>query len=362
MQLSFAFTEEQTALRDTARRFLRDKSDTEKVREDMASDRGFDDALWKEIAQMGWQAMAIPEEYGGAGYGAAEQAVLMEEMGRALFCAPYLSSAVLGASLVIAAGSEQQKSELLPAVASGELRLTVAGPLHPGGLAPSVEADGSQLSGEVATVIDGHTADRLVTLADTDGGPVLFVVDADDVETEPVTSLDQTRKLATVRFDGATGDRLEGEAAGAWATMLRAGAVALANEQIGGAQQVLDMAVDYAKTRKQFGRAIGSFQAIKHRCAELLVEIESAKSTAYHAARALASGDADECDIAIPLARSYCSEVYERAAADNIQIHGGIGFTWEHDAHLYFKRAKSTKLLLGGPVEWRKDLADVLEL
>ena len=363
MQPSFTLTEEQTALRDTARRFLRDKSGTDKVREDMATASGFDESLWKEIAQMGWQAMAIPEEHGGAGYGVVEQAILLEEMGRFLFCAPYLSSVVLGATAVLSAATDDQKAELLPAVAAGELRLTVAGPLGPDVDSSPVRVEGGALHGEVDTVIDGHTADRFVVLASGEDGLELHLTaaDADGIETEQVTSLDQTRKLARVRFDGTAAERLgDAEAGSAWRAAIRAGAVALANEQVGGAQQVLDMAVDYAKTRKQFGRAIGSFQAIKHRCAELLVDVESAKSTAYHAARALAADEPDEQDIAIPLARSYCSEVYERAAAENIQIHGGIGFTWEHDAHLYFKRAKSTKLLLGDPVGWRADLADAL--
>jgi alkylation response protein AidB-like acyl-CoA dehydrogenase len=375
-QQSMTFTEEQDLLRQTARKFLTSKAGTEVVRELMETEAGFDEALWAETAQMGWQAMAIPEEYGGAGYGFVELSVLMEEMGRAVFPAPYLSSAVLGASAILLGGSEQQKQQHLPAIASGEQRYTFAHledrGLDPGGIQLTATRDGHgwRLDGSKSYVLDGNTAHHLVVAARTGEEAEaigLFVVagDAEGLSREPLPTMDQTRKQARVTLDGVTvaGDALLGgdtHAGTAVEHVLTRGVVALAAEQIGGTQAILEMATDYAKTRYQFGRAIGSYQAVKHKLAEMLVEVEAAKSAAYHAARAVAAGDADEIAIAAPLAKSYCSEVFEHAAGDNIQIHGGIGFTWEHDAHLWFKRAKTSTLLFGDPSFHRARLADAL--
>ena len=356
-EITFALTDEQQQLRDTARRFLGSKSASEKVREDMGTDRGFDDALWGETAQMGWQAMAVPEEYGGAGYGWGEVAVLMEEMGRALWCAPFLSSAVLGTAALLAAGTDEQKKEHLPGLASGETRATV---VHLAAENDVSVADG-RLSGTAGYVLDGHTADLIVVPAD-DGSVHLVRGDADGLSREPLPVLDQTRKQATLTFDGVAAEPMADVDHEVIDRVLVIGATMLAAEQVGGAQKVLEESLEYAKTRKQFGRAIGSFQAIKHRLADTLKEVETAKSAAYHAAHTLARGDDAELEIAVPLAASYCAEVYEHAAGDNIQNHGGIGFTWEHDAHLYFKRAKSSKLLFGGPAAWRARLADTLGL
>lgn len=361
-QITFAFTEEQELLRDTARKFLSSESDVEKVRQDMDTDEGFDPALWSQAAQMGWTAMAVPEEYGGAGYGWAEVGVLMEQMGRALFCAPYLSSAVMSVAALRAAGSEAQRKEHLPGLASGEVRATVAHVLA----GNEVTADGTTLSGTVTHVLDGHTADLLLVPARSGDQWSLFLVhaDADGVTRQLVPTLDQTRKQATLTFDAAAAELVGDPGAGRdiLHEVATVGAVMVACEQVGGAQYVFEESTEYAKTRKQFGRAIGSFQAIKHRLAETLIRVESAKSVAYHAARALDGDDADEVAIAAPMAASYCSEVFEQAAGDNIQNHGGIAFTWEHDAHLYFKRAKTTKLLFGGGTSWRARLADTLGL
>ncbi len=364
--ITFAVSDEQHLLRDTARKFLSARADSEKVRADMADDAGVDDAIWAEMAQMGWQAMAIPEEFGGAGYGWTEVAVLVEEMGRRLVVAPYLSSAVLGTAALLHGGSDEQCREHLPAVASGEVRLTLTHRTDHADVTAAVTTDGATLTGTATHVLDGHTADLLLVAARDGSAWSLFLVrgDSDGLSREVVSTLDQTRKLATISLDGVAAERI-GAAGSALAIVEHAttvGAVMLANEQMGGAQEVLEMSTAFAKDRIQFGRAIGSFQSIKHRLAELLVQVESGKSVAYHAARALDGGDATELAIAAPMAVSYCGEAFERAAGDTIQIHGGIGFTWEHDAHLYFKRAKSSKLLFGSGSAWRARLADTLGL
>jgi alkylation response protein AidB-like acyl-CoA dehydrogenase len=379
--MDFAFSDEQEMLRDTARRFLEAKAPSEVVRRLMETDEGFDPVLWSELAAQGWQAVAIPEEYGGAGFGFMEQAILMEEMGRALFPVPYLSSVVLGADLVLRAGSDEQRKELLPPVASGERRLALA-QVEPSG---SWTADGVTLTarrddadlvlnGAKSFVLDGHTADVLIVVARADEGPAgpegigLVVVDASakGVSRRRLETMDQTRKQAEVLFDDVRvpASAVLGEPGAGWGHLgetLEGATVALAFEQVGGAQKCLEMAVEYAKTRVQFGRPIGSFQAIKHKCADMLVEVESARSAAYYAGWAVATAD-PERRIAAPLAKSYCSEAFFHCAAENIQIHGGIGFTWEHDAHLYFKRAKTDELLFGTPAQHRAVLAERLGL
>ena len=377
--MNFAFSEEQEMLRDTARRFLESKSPSEVVRRLMETEEGSDAGLWLEIAAQGWQAMAIPEEYGGAGFTFMEQAVLMEEMGRALFPSPFLSTVVLGADLILGAGTEEQKRELLPGVASGERTVAVAqveanGSWGADGIAMIAKKDGSDLilDGTKSFVVDGHTADTLIVVVRTDDtstgedGISLVAIDADaaGLTRRRLETMDMTRKQAEIVFEGvrvAAGSILGTEGTG-WAALqdtLTRAIVALAFEQVGGAQKCLEMSVQYAKDRVQFGRPIGSFQAIKHKCADMLVAVESAKSAAYYAGWAVASGD-DEQRIVAPLAKSFCSEAFFHCAAENIQIHGGIGFTWEHDAHLYFKRAKTDELLFGTPAYHRALLADRL--
>ena len=368
--MEFAFSDEQRMLRDTVRRFLDERVPMQRVRTTMETDAGFDLGLWEAIAAQGWQAMAIPEEYGGAGFTVLEQAILMEEMGRSLLPVPFLSSIVLGADLVLRAGSEDQKRSILPAVAAGELRLAVAhledsGRWDRAGIEMVAEPDGDGflLSGTKTFVLDGHTADTLVVVVLLDGGTGLLLVDGTSpgVERRRVETMDMTRPQAEIRFDrvrvpqsAVLGDPSSGWEALA-ATSTRA-VVLLAFEQVGGAQRCLDMAVDYAKLRVQFGRPIGSFQAIKHLCADMLVKVESARSAAHHAGGAALEGG-DELEVAAPLAKSYCSEAFLFCAAENIQVHGGIGFTWEHDAHLYLKRAKTDELLFGTPSYHRGLLA-----
>jgi alkylation response protein AidB-like acyl-CoA dehydrogenase len=366
--MNFAFSEEQEELRSSVRRFLEDKSPMTEVRRLMETSEGYDPAVWKQMGeQLGLQAIAIPEEYGGVGFGYVELTVIFEEMGAALLCAPYFSTVALAANALLSSGDERAKKDLLPGIASGETIATLAltedtGRWDLDGVTLAATGKGGEwkLDGHKMFVIDGHTADLILVAGRTAKGVSLFAVEsgAAGLTRTPLATMDQTRKQARIEFSG-TPARLVGEDGGAGPALSRTldlAAVALAAEQVGGAQRCLDMAVDYAKTRIQFGRPIGSFQAIKHKCADMLLEVESAKSAAYYAGWAAAE-DSDELPVVASLAKSYCSEAYFHAAAENIQIHGGIGFTWEHDAHLYFKRAKSSELLLGDPSYHRELLA-----
>lgn len=373
--MNFAFSEEQEMLRDSARRWLEDKAPSERVRELMETEDGYDPNLWSGIAEMGWQAMHIPEEYGGAGFTQLELMILLEEMGRALFPSPFLSSVVLGANALLLGGSEEQKQAYLPGIAAGELIATVAA-VEPGGdweeasIQLSAKRDGDDwvLNGTKRYVVDGATAGLVVTAARTDEGVTLFLVPTDSAgfSATHLQTMDQTRKQAELEYDDVRvpADGRLGEAGGGWTILEKLydlAAVALAAEDVGGAQKCLEMAVDYAKVRVQFGRPIGSFQAIKHKCADMLVQVESAKSAAYYAAWAAAE-DPQELLVVAPLAKSYCSEAYFWVAAENIQVHGGIGFTWEHDMHLYFKRVRSGMAAYGDASENRELVARSLSL
>jgi alkylation response protein AidB-like acyl-CoA dehydrogenase len=349
--MNFAFTEEHDELRTAVRRFLGDKSPETEVRRLMETAEGYDQAVWDQMAnQLGLQGLTIPEEFGGSGFSYVELMVVLEEMGRALLCAPYFSSVALAANLLLSSGDEAAKTDLLPGIAAGTTIATVAlaeasGRWDEEGV--TLEASGSgtdwTLSGEKRYVLDGHVADLILVVARTAAGVSVFAVEkgASGLDTTALSTMDQTRRQAKLTFT-STPARLVGTDGGGWdavAKMLDLAAVALAAEQVGGAQKVLEMAVEYAKVRVQFGRPIGSFQAIKHKCADMLLDVESAKSTAYYAGWS-AAADNDELPVVASLAKSSCSEAYFQASAANIQIHGGIGFTWEHPAHLYFKRAK----------------------
>ena len=366
--MNFAFSEEQEELRKSVRRFLEDKSSSPEVRRLMETDEGYDPAVWDQMAQqLGLQGLAIPEEYGGSGYSYVELIVVLEEMGRALLPAPYFSTVALAANALLASGDDAAKKEYLPGIAAGETIATLA-ITEPSGrwdeagitLEAAKGGDGYTLTGEKSFVIDGHTAALIIVAARTGAGVSLFAVDGDaaGLTREALSTMDQTRKQAKLTFANTPAKLIgaEGEGWGVLSKTLDLAAVALAAEQVGGAQKVLEMSVQYAKDRVQFGRPIGSFQAIKHKCADMLLEVESAKSAAYYAGWA-ASEDNEELPVVASLAKAYCSDAYFHAAAENIQIHGGIGFTWEHDAHLYFKRAKSSELMLGDPTYHRELLA-----
>lgn len=366
--MNFAFSEEQEELRKVVRDFLNAKSDEPTVRELMDTESGYDTAVWTQMAeQMGLQGLVIPEEFGGSGYSFVELIVVLEEMGRRLLCAPYFSTVVLAGQTLIHSGDDAAKAAHLPGIASGETVATVAftepnGRWDESAVTATATADGDswKINGEKLYVLDGHTADLIITAARTDAGVSLFAVagDAAGLTRTALSTMDQTRKQARLEYSNVAGTLIGTDGSG-WdvlSTVLDLAAVALAAEQVGGSQEVLESAVQYAKDRVQFGRPIGSFQAIKHKCADMLLEVESAKSAAYYAGWC-ASELNDELPSVASLAKAYCSEAYFHAAAENIQIHGGIGFTWEHPAHLYFKRAKSSELLFGDPTYHRELLA-----
>jgi alkylation response protein AidB-like acyl-CoA dehydrogenase len=366
--MNFAFSDEQEDLRAAVRRFLTEKSPESEVRRLMDTTEGYDPAVWSQMAdQLGLQSLTIPEEFGGSGFTYVELLVVLEEMGAALLCAPFFSSVALAANALLTSGDDEAKKSYLPGIASGETIATLAitednGKWDFSGieLAATPKGDSWELNGHKMFVIDGHVANLIIVAARTPAGVSLFAVpgDAPGLTRTPLPTMDQTRKQARLEFSStpATLIGTDGGAEPGLSKTLDLAAVALAAEQVGGAQRVLDASVEYAKTRIQFGRPIGSFQAIKHKCADMLLEVESSKSAAYYAAWAAAE-DSDELPVVASLAKSYCSEAYFHAAAENIQIHGGIGFTWEHPAHLYFKRAKSSELLLGDPSYHRELLA-----
>ena len=352
------------------RRFLAEKSPVSEVRRLMATEAGYDPAVWAQLGRLGLAGLTIPEKYGGAGCGPVEQLVACEEMGAVLLCAPYLASAVLATWALLASGDAGAQADLLPPMAAGETIATLAVPEDDGSWTPeafmvTARRSGEEylLDGRKSFVLDGMIAGLVLVAASSDDGPALFAVDGDapGMSRQAMQTLDMTRRQAVLTFSATPGRLVgpPGAAAEIVAQAIRGGVLALAAEQVGGAQRCLDMAVAYAKVRHQFGRAIGSFQAIKHMCADMLLEVESARSAAYRAAWAAADGAADLPLIA-SLAKAYCSEAYFHVAASNIQVHGGIGFTWEHDAHLYYRRARSAEVMLGTPSSHREVAAGLM--
>jgi alkylation response protein AidB-like acyl-CoA dehydrogenase len=359
-RIQFAFTDEQEQFRSAIRRFLDDKSPTTEVRRLMATAEGYDPQVWRQMSEeLALPGIHIPEEYGGAGFGMVELCIVTEELGRALLCAPYFSTAVLAANAIMNAGTEAQKKSLLPDLASGARLATLAITEPNGAWDPSTIETVARfrLDGAKSYVVDGHIADLLVVAARVPSssgrdGLGLFTVDAKDagVQRSLLESMDPTRKIARIDFRGAHATLL-GELDDGGKRIQRTmdqAAIAFANEMMGGAQALLDSAVSYSKLRVQFGRTIGSFQAIKHKLADMLLEVELAKSAAYYAAQAAAVEDPEWPALA-SLAKAAASETYLHTAIETIQIHGGIGFTWDNDTHLWFKRAKSSEVFLGQP-------------
>jgi alkylation response protein AidB-like acyl-CoA dehydrogenase len=378
--MDFGFSEEQEMLRTSARDFLSKESPMTYVRRMMEDDRGFEDGLWGKMAELGWMGLILPEGHGGAGLDFVDLVVVLEEMGRVVLPGPFFSTVVLGGVALGEGGSPAQKDELLPKLARGGLRMTLAQ------LEPSArwDADGIQtearpagggwrLSGTKLFVPDAHVADLLVVAARAPGsagrdGVTLFLVDASarGVTTTLLKTMDQTRKLCEVALQDVAvpAERVLGAPGGGWALLERIvdrGKVGLCAEMCGGAEKVLHMSVEYAKVREQFGRPIGSFQAIQHKCANMLVEVESSKSATYYAAWAVAN-DVPEAPLAAAMAKAYCSDAYRHTAGEGIQIHGGIGFTWEHDMHIYFKRAKSSEVTFGDATWNREIVAQLIGL
>ncbi|NQV58773.1 MAG: acyl-CoA/acyl-ACP dehydrogenase [Alphaproteobacteria bacterium] len=363
--MSFSFTDEQAEFRSVLRRFLAEKSPTTEVRRLMDTETGYDQEVWRQLSQdLGLTAMHIPEEYGGQGFGFVELAIALEEMGRALLCAPYFSSIVLAATAIMNAGDEAQKRDLLPAIAAGDTRAALAftednGRWDAAGVALTATPmdDGYRLDGAKSFVLDGHTADLLVVLARQPGstgedGLSFFTVPgkAEGLTRRLLQSTDSTRKLAHLEFQGVPAELL-GDAGGAAAPLSRTldqAVACLANEMVGGAELLREQALDYAMLRMQFGRTIASFQTLKHKAADMLIDVELAKSAAYYAAAA-ADADDGELPAMASLAKAGAGEAYMQTAIHAIQIHGGIGFTWDNDTHLWFKRAKGSEVFLGDP-------------
>ena len=378
--MDFGFSEEQEMLRKSARDFLAAESPMTYVRRMMEDDRGFTDAQWKQMAELGWMGLILPEQYGGAGGDFVDMVVVLEEMGRVVMPGPFFSTVLLGALAVLEGGSEQQKARYLKAIAAGELKATVAS-LEPNGrweaegigATATADSGGFLLNGTKLFVADAHVADLVVVAVRSEQskgeeGISLFAVDVpkEGVTITPLKTMDQTRKLCEVKLEKVRvgPEALIGARGGGFPILKRVtdrAKVALCAEMCGGAERVLEMSVEYAKVRVQFDRPIGSFQAIQHKCANMLLLVESAKSATYYAAWAVAN-DVPEAPLAAAMAKSYTSDAYRVVAGEGIQIHGGIGFTWEHDMHIYFKRAKGSEFTFGDATYNRELVAQLIDL
>jgi alkylation response protein AidB-like acyl-CoA dehydrogenase len=370
--MKFSFTDEQQEFRSVVRRFLEDTSPTTAVRRLMETPEGYDPAVWRQLSgELGLTAVHIPEAYGGQGFGVSELAIAIEEMGRALLCAPYFGSTVLAATAILKGGTAAQKQALLPDIASGKTVAALAfaevsGRWDADGVRATATPAGAKhkIDGVKSFVLDGHTANLIIVLARRPGstgadGLSLFKVaaDAPGLERQRLETMDPTRKLAKLSFTGVEGELIgtEGSAAGPFAETLDVAAICLANEMVGGAERLRESAIDFANLRYQFGRPISSFQSLQHKAADMLLEVELAKSAAYYAAAAADEGDADLAALA-SLAKAAASDAYMQTAIHTVQIHGGIGFTWDNDTHLWFKRAKSSEVFLGGAAYHRERL------
>ena len=383
--MEFSFTEEQKMIRDTAEAFLAEISSSDSIRKAMATEQGFEDEIWQRIcSEMYWQAIHIPEEYGGLGLGYVDLVVMLEQMGRYLLCAPFFSTVCLGANALMVAGSPEQKQSYLSQICEDGLTSTLAytssnGQWGANAVQGLVKNKGNDfvLNGTYRYVPDGHTAGLLIVAARNEGstgeeGISLFAIPANTsgVQTTWLPTMDETRKQAEVVLVDVilNKDHLMGEQGKAWSQLnkiIQLATIAAAAEQMGGSQQILDLTVEYTKEREQFGRPVAGFQAVKHQAADMMLRTEVARSAVYYAGcvaeESMNGGPlADELAEAASVAKSYCSEGYFKNASDAIQLHGGVGFTWEYDVHLYFKRAKSSELFLGNAAYHREQVAKIL--
>lgn len=367
--MRYSFTNEQQQLRDTVQNFLSEVSTSSTIRTQMDTERGFDTQVWHRLHnELGIGGIHVSPEYGGAGLSFVELAIVLEEMGRALLCSPYLSSCVFATTAIDRLGTDEQKGRYLPELVTGKKIGTVAqyeksGIFEPDQITATVE-DG-KLTATKTLVTDAGVADTLLILAKNgqNGSPALFIADASDsnVQCRGLETVDWTRKLSEVTFDETSVELLgtTNPSSDALDYLFNVGIAALANEMVGGASRLLDTAIEYSKTRVQFGRTISSLQAIKHKCADLLLEVEFAKSAAYRAAHAIADND-PELSQYCSLAKAVANDAYLKAGQECIQIHGGIGFTWENDTHLWFKRAKSSEVFLGNTAYHRERYLTVM--
>ena len=375
--MDFGFSQEQEMLRATARKFFENECPSTFVRARMEEDAGVTADFWKKLAEQGWLGLVYPEEFGGTGLGFVDLTVLMEEMGRAVMPGPFLSTLLAGLA-ILEAGSVEQKKEWLAKLSDGAAKASLAwtepsARWDAAGVTTGARNTGGTwtLTGTKLFVPDAHLADVLVVAARTsegkrpEDGVSLFLVEAraKGLTTKLLPTMDQTRKLCEVKLDGTPGVLLGAKDAG-WAPLERVvqrATVALCAEMCGGAQKVLDMTTEYAKIRIAFGKPIGSYQGVKHRAADMLVDVENAKSLTYYAAWAV-DENAMEAPLAASMAKAYASDAFRRVAGAGIQLHGGIGFTWEHDLHLYFKRAKSSEFTFGDATYHRERVAELIRL
>jgi alkylation response protein AidB-like acyl-CoA dehydrogenase len=376
--MDFAFSEEQEQLRKEARAFLVKESPTSRVRQLMDTEDAFDEGLWKKLVENGWTALGIPEEHGGFG-SFLDLVVVLEEAGRRLLPGPFFSTVGLAVPALLEAGTAAQKKTWLGAVAAGEARGTLAVTEPSGrwdadglGLRAQRSGEGWKLDGVKLFVPDAGVAEFMVVAARTrdagEDGVTLFLVEGRPagLSVAPMKTLDRTRRWYEVKFDGVTlpGDSVMGKVDGGWQPLKRTlewATAALCAEMVGGASHVLETSVEYAKSRHQFGKPIGIYQAVSHKLSDMLLEVESARSATYYAAWAV-DADAPDRSLAASMAKAYVSDAYRRAAGNGIQVHGGIGFTWEHDMHLYFKRAKASEVTLGDATYHRELVAQALDL
>jgi alkylation response protein AidB-like acyl-CoA dehydrogenase len=379
--MDFGFSEQQDLLRASARQFLERECPPDVVRRLSDDPQGYSADLWQKMAELGWMGLILPETYGGSGLSFVELTILMEEMGRVLLPAPFFSSVALGALTLLETGSDEQRQQMLPRLARGEAKVCVAlleadGRYDPRGISmrASIRGNRATLNGTKLFVADAQVSNYVICVARTRGGRSpesglsLFMLDmmSPGIACTPLIGMDQTRQPCELSFTrvSVSLDAMLGGRDTAWPTLRRAldkATVALCAEMVGGAEKAMEMCVDYGKTRVQFGRQIGGFQAVKHKIADMKVWVENAKSVVYYAAWAVDS-DAPEASRAASMAKAYCSEMYSRVTAEGIQVHGGIGFTWDHNMHLYFKRAKSSEVLLGDATWHRERTAALIPL
>jgi len=373
--LDFGFSEEQEMLRDAAKRFLTDNCSTKYVRQMMADATAHDPAFWQKLVEQGWPGLLIPEQYGGTNGTFLDMTVIVEEMGKALVPGPFFAAALLGAPTFIEGASDALKAEFLPKIAEGKFIPTVAiaessGRFDAGGieLAATKKGSGYTLSGEKIFVPDAHVADAIIVATRTSGsgqnGVTLLCVPTKEkgVTVTQLKTVDMTRRMCHVKFDNVQADTVIGAENGGWSVLRRVldiATAALSTEIVGTAQKALDIAVDYAKTRVQFGKPIGSFQAVKHKCVDMMVAVENARSLTYYAAWTVDEHVA-EAATAVPMAKAYASDMGKNVTSEAIQVHGGIGFTWEHDMHLYHRRALAGEANFGNAPIHRETVAKSL--
>ena len=379
--MEFSFTEEQGLLRESAKAFLAENSDSIKVREAMESSLIYNQEVWKKMSEeMGWLALLIPEEYDGLGLTWVELIILLEQMGYFLLCSPFHSTVCLGVTSLIEAGNEKQKKNFLPKVANGSMQVTLAclepnGDWTSNGITSTYKKSNNDfiITGVKKYVPFGHSADKIIVIAREEGssgteGITLFLIDsgAENLDVRKLNTMDQTRPQSLINLDKVriSKDSILGEIGGGWTILEKIrtyGALGVSAEQVGGAQRCLDMTCNFVLEREQFGRQIGSFQSVKHRLADMMVLVESARSAAYYAS-CITGSNLKELEETVSIAKSYCSEAFFKCAADAIQLHGGVGFTWEYDTHLFFKRAKSSEIYFGDPSFHKNKISNILGL